>query len=99
MGVCYGGGCADNLRGGSGSGSTQGDKMKRQKQKMMLVMWVEEQGFYVPCQEQPECITDTKEMIAWAKENIKRAGTYQIMRQVPGELVIEEKQELTYKFK
>jgi hypothetical protein len=73
--------------------------MKRQKQKMMLVMWVEEEGFYVPCQEQPECITDTKEMIAWAKENIKKSGTYQIMRVVPGELVIEEKQELTYKFK
>jgi hypothetical protein len=72
--------------------------MKRQKQKMMLVMWVETEGVYVPCQEQPECITDTKEMIAWAKENIKKAGTYQIMRQVPGELVVKEKQELEFKF-
>jgi hypothetical protein len=72
--------------------------MKRQKQKMMLAMWVEEQGFYVPNQEQPECITDTKEMIDWAKKNVKTAGTYRIMREVPGELVVKEKQALEFKF-
>ena len=71
-----------------------GKATRQVRQKGRLVIGVWELSRFEAMLQQPEPeITDLREMIAWAsKELAKKPGTYELVRAVPGNLVIESVQ-------
>ena len=72
----------------------------RQKQKLVVCEFVggNNKAFEVFGRQPSEDITDVKTMVAWCKENISEAGSYKLIREIPGTLDVKVKSETVHSF-
>jgi len=50
------------------------------------------------CVQPEKPISDVAKMVAWCRDNVKMPGVYRLIREVPGELVVEEVKSVSVRF-